>query len=237
MNTRSLDLEKSSNQYAYITDAAQTGLDITGDFTLEAWVKIEEISTNMVVVGKYSSATSQKSYMLFIDTNLDLTAYFSHDGVHHSNAKISNGVIDDYIGKWVHIAATADVSQGASGIQIYLNGQPQEMTTLSNFSTSVLNGTADFRIGSRFESANQDFFDGKIDEVRVWNDIRTANEIEQNFHKELVGNEANLQGYWKLNNNYLDETSNNNDLTAVNSPVFSYDIPFGNNAIFFGTNF
>jgi hypothetical protein len=43
MNTHSLDLELSSSQYAYITDANQTGLDITGDFTIEAWIKLNRL--------------------------------------------------------------------------------------------------------------------------------------------------------------------------------------------------
>jgi len=37
---------------------------------------------------------------------------------------------------------------------------------------------------------------------------------------------AGLVGYWRFENNYLDETTNNNDLTASGSPVFSTDIPF-----------
>jgi hypothetical protein len=60
----------------------------------------------------------------------------------------------------------------------------------------------------------------------MWDDIRTADEIRGNMNRELVGNETNLVGYWKFNNNYLDETSNNNDLTASGSPVFSTDYAF-----------
>ena len=33
-------------------------------------------------------------------------------------------------------------------------------------------------------------------------------------------------GYWRLENGYLDETSNDNDLTATNSPIFYQDVPF-----------
>lgn len=34
-------------------------------------------------------------------------------------------------------------------------------------------------------------------------------------------NDANLKGLWLLNNDWLDYTANNNDLTPVNSPVFN----------------
>jgi len=43
----------------------------------------------------------------------------------------------------------------------------------------------------------------------------------------LIGTETGLKGYWKLNDSLLDETTNNNDLTNVNSAVFSTDVPFG----------
>ena len=39
-------------------------------------------------------------------------------------------------------------------------------------------------------------------------------------------NEAGFAGYWKLNNNYDDKTSNGNDLTATNSPTFSTEVPY-----------
>jgi len=39
-------------------------------------------------------------------------------------------------------------------------------------------------------------------------------------------NEAGLVAYYKFNDSALDETSNNNDLTLVNSPTYSTDVPF-----------
>ena len=62
----------------------------------------------------------------------------------------------------------------------------------------------------------------------MWSDIRTASEIADNAGVELTGSEGNLVGYWKLNNDYTDETSNGNDLTASGSPVFSTNIPWEN---------
>ena len=39
-------------------------------------------------------------------------------------------------------------------------------------------------------------FDGKIDDIRIWNDTRTAAEIRENMHHKLAGNEANLVAYY-----------------------------------------
>ena len=52
-NTHSLDLELGSSQYAYIDNGDQSGLGVTGDFTIEAWVRIETFgATNHAIVGK-----------------------------------------------------------------------------------------------------------------------------------------------------------------------------------------
>lgn len=37
-NTHALTLVAASSQYAYISDASQTGLDLSTDFTFEMWL-------------------------------------------------------------------------------------------------------------------------------------------------------------------------------------------------------
>ncbi|MCF7836026.1 MAG: hypothetical protein K9M15_02800, partial [Candidatus Marinimicrobia bacterium] len=59
-----------------------------------------------------------------------------------------------------------------------------------------------------------------------WSDVRTAQEIADNWNTELNGDEENLVAYYKLNNSLLDETSNDNDLTNNNSCPFSTDVPW-----------
>ena len=90
--------------------------------------------------------------------------------------------------------------------------------------TSIVNSTAAFVIGT-FDGGT-DYLDGLIDDVRIWNAIRSATDIANARSAQLLGSETNLQGYWRLNNNYTDLTSNNNTLTASGSPVFSTDVPF-----------
>ena len=46
------------------------------------------------------------------------------------------------------------------------------------------------------------YFNGYIDEFRIWNVARTASEITSTMKHTLVGNEPGLTGYWKF-----DETS------------------------------
>ena len=42
-------------------------------------------------------------------------------------------------------------------------------------------------------------FNGLIDEVRIWDTIRTEAEINADMHREISGAEPNLLGYWRFN--------------------------------------
>ena len=91
----------------------------------------------------------------------------------------------------------------------------------------IFDSAAPFEIGHYQELDSEgDSFDGLMDDVRVWNVARTAEEIADNMHKELTGTEPGLVGYWRLNGDFADASGNGNDLTPVNGPGFSNDVPF-----------
>ena len=82
--------------------------------------------------------------------------------------------------------------------------------------------------------ASYGHIDGVMDDIRIWDDIRTQGEIQANDDTQLNGNEANLVAYWMLNNNSEDKGeitdpagSDSEDATLVNSPVYDTDVPFG----------
>jgi len=52
-------------------------------------------------------------------------------------------------------------------------------------------------------SQNAGWFNGQIDEFRVWNVARTQTQIQSNLHKTLVGNEANLVAYYNFDQTRL----------------------------------
>lgn len=230
-NTHSIDFERDNSQYLSIADGDQTGLNLTIDFTIEAWVKIETLPSvagaRFGIVAK-AAGGGDSSYALDLFDDDCLYLDFSDTGGGNAGditrVKSTNPVIDgDDVGKWVHFAASVDISQGASGIILYKNGSPIADTDVFNNATTIYDGGSAFTINFGWAG---EYLDGKIDDVRVWNDIRTAQEISDNYQKELVGDEANLVGYWKFNNSLLDETANNNDLTNNNGATFSTDVPF-----------
>lgn len=217
----SLDLELSSSQYASITDANQTGLDITGDLTAECWLKLEQTpataGASFDIMGKFLLAGNQGSWFIRLGSDNKFYFFTSSNG---SNLLFPSIDFTPTAGVWFHLATTYDASAGAH--ELYINGIKQG-STFTGGQTSLFNSTASFRISGYDGSTN--YVDGLIADARIWSDIRTATEILNNYKYRLIGNEANLVGYWQLDNDYLDKTSNNNDLTSSGSPVFSTTVP------------
>ncbi len=224
-NTHSLGLENSSSQYAIIGDTSQTGLNIANNITLEAWVKPDNLSINHIVL-THGDQVFKYSYYFSFRTNGKIEFVATENGILLENESVQFFSDDSQIsaGVWAHIAVTFAVSTVAC--KMYVNGSEISNTIGSTYNgpiNSIDSTKYDFQIGL---INNFQLYDGLVEEVRVWNDIRTAQEIADNYDKQLVGDEANLQGYWQFNGDYTDKTSNGNDLTAVNSPSFSSDVPF-----------
>lgn len=227
-NTHSVDLELSSSQYLSITDAAQTGLGLTGSFSLEFWAKVEQlpsVSARMTPLSKWGSGLRHYAIILTTDDKLQFTV--SDDGsdtVGHLLRYLSDNAI--VTTGWNHYAVTFDI--GSEAVLFYKNGVVTAATKTvgSTIGATLTNHNVPFYIGGLAITGYEELFDGKMKDVRVWSDVRTASEILANYRRNLVGNEANLVACWPLNNDLLDITANNNDLTNNNSATFATDIPF-----------
>lgn len=233
LGSYSLDLERSSSQYAAITDGSQTGLDITGDISIVGWVNLEALPSTLgstsaewyTIAGKYNTTGNQRSYGFWVDHLNQLRFTYSSDGTYGSVATDEDTdsavFTSSDVGKWVHIAVTVDVS--AKDIKFYRNGTEVAATQIQGTSTSIYNGSADFRVGSN--GASLQLFDGKQKHIRVYSDIRTPGEIVEDMNNSSI-TDANLQGEWSFENVYTDASGNGNTLTASGSPVFSStDVP------------
>jgi len=127
-------------------------------------------------------------------------------------------------GTYRHFAVTWDAS--ASTAILYVDAVA--IGTATGALTAIYDGTALLALAADYNSGGttRSFFDGLMDEVRVWNDIRTATEISSNKSVEIATNSANLQAYYQLDNSASDSTANANNLTLRNSPTYSTTVPF-----------
>jgi hypothetical protein len=231
-NTHSIysDRDATTSQGGLITDESQTGLDLSGNFTMEAWGKrtVDTVSGYIyLIVSKYLATGNQRGYWL-VYRNISgverISVNLSPNGTNIYRVDWSNTLTKD---TWTHLAVTCTIANSNSTkLTLYVNGSSEgngTLTTDPGSFSEIYNTTASFGLG--IGADNGSGWGGNIDDVRVWNVVRTSTEIENNYQTQLAGNESGLVGYWKLNNNYNDSTSNANHLTAYNSPTFSNDVP------------
>jgi hypothetical protein len=199
-STVAANLELSSSQYLSITDANQTGLDLQTDFTIEAWIKLEQLPSTVgdqfSIVAKSEINVPDRSYEFIIQANDEIRLNF-YDSSGNTTTFDCDTFLDSYdVGAWVHLAVTVDISVPSA--TFYINGSAASTTTVASDATSIKNNAKAFLVGARGTTAGviSDYFDGVIDEVRVWNDIRTAQEIADNYDRELTGSEAGLVAYY-----------------------------------------
>lgn len=177
------------------------------------------------------TGTTTPTINSILDSSLSTTTGYglrfavSSDGTSANSENYTMPLSTDYaIGTWNQFYVTWDAS--LSTATFYQDAV--SLGTRVGSKTAIDDGTAAFAVGCSFDgsSAYQDGFDGLLDDVHLFNDIRTASEILSNYGDELLGTEANLQSYYKLNNGYTDSSASSNTLSASGSPVFSTDVPF-----------
>ena len=170
-----------SNDYVTIPD--HVSLDLTNNYTIEAWIYPHSFNDKGGIVSKYHTA-SANGYLL----RLTSTSPFS--GLTLNEVSTSNGVLS--ANTWYHVAGVVD---GGSVI-IYVDGIEQ---SVSGTALSVISNSDPVRIGVDYITDPR-YFNGLIDEVRIWSDVRTEQEIIENMCISLTGNEDGLRAYYTFDN-------------------------------------
>jgi len=221
-NTRALNLVRASTQGGVITNAAQTGLNFTGDFTVESYIKLTSNTDSMDLLTKWLGTGNQRSYIVRLSPASNLVElYVSPDGTAVTSASISYTF--PTAGTSFHIAVGYDASAGLMKLEI--NGVLINTAT-GTLATSIFNSTADVTVG--YLTGGTNAFNGVLDHYRVWGEYRSTADILANMNVSIVTDAANLKANWKFNGNLLDSTTNNNDLTAFNAPTYVAPL-FGSN--------
>ncbi|MCX6232593.1 MAG: peptide-N-glycosidase F-related protein [Bacteroidetes bacterium] len=138
---------------------------------------------------------------------------------------------------WQHYAWVYD----GSAVKLYLNGNLVGSTAASGSFPAI--NTAAFVIGLSPATGYNFYYKGGIDEVTLWKKALTQAEIQYMQTHEPVGNEQDLQLYYKFNQGV--PGANNGNITkltnevAANTPTYDGDITNfamnGNTSNFIGT--
>jgi PAS domain S-box-containing protein len=98
------------------------------------------------------------------------------------------------LNQWVHLAAVS----GAWGMKLYLNGMLfGQVDYAGSFAAMKPSGT---NYLGRSTWSNDVDFRGRIGEVRIWNAVRTEEQIRAGMFQTLTGKEPGLFGLWNFAN-------------------------------------
>lgn len=125
--------------------------------------------------------------------------------------------------RWHHVALMFNADAGV--FEGYLDGAKfgsvSPPSLVDDHNNSI--GIGANRGGTKFHdgdsgSQSVDGFEGRIDEVRIWNEPRTASQIQNNRDALLTGDENGLIAYWSLEDEggstATDQTGNGHDGTV-----------------------
>ncbi len=127
----------------------------------------------------------------------DVYIGLKYDGGQHIlswNGWDACGVTDIPANQWTHIAIVLNNNTLEA---MYINGISENFSLGGN--PISLPSSDEWVIGNMTWSSSPYRWHGMIDEIRIWNTARTANQISDFYNKELNGNEQGLYIYWNFN--------------------------------------
>jgi hypothetical protein len=158
-----------------------SSLDITGPLTVDAWVLINRLNPQIgkswpVVWKGTSSADITTPYALGLLGNLNQMYGIVANG---SSENLVTGTTTLQTGTWYHVALVAD----GTFVRLYVNGTldgsvPQTVSPFVN--------TATLRVGG-IAGSTVNIWDGKIDELEIFNRALSQNEIAEIYTAGSLG--------------------------------------------------
>lgn len=233
-NVSALDFASPSSEYVTFGTAADLG---QATFTLELWFRRDGagVTTSsgsggvtavpLLCKGRGESDGNNRdcNYFFGIRSGDQVLAADFEDTASGLNHPVV-GTTPIQTGVWYHVAATYD----GTTWRLYLNG--------------ILDGSAVANATPRFDSiqhasiataltstgAAQGYFDGVIDEARIWNFARSESEIQDTLYDELTSG-TGLIGRWGLDENTGTVAGNSiaggSNGTLVNTPTWVPGFP------------
>ncbi|NCC23171.1 MAG: LamG domain-containing protein [Alphaproteobacteria bacterium] len=192
---QALDFD-STNDYVEID--AGTSLDSLGAITMSAWIRPESAGEggSAWVMGRDGTIN-----IATLDTGSKIGVRVSRWNTTPGLWSTTNSVLSPY-GNWLHVAATYSFTSIANVPDLYVNGERVQVNETQAPVGSLSADSGMWYVGSNSPAATFTF-DGQIDDVKIYDKILGADEIDQMYQDGLRARmETAKIGHWPL-----DETS------------------------------
>jgi len=130
-------------------------------FTLAGWIRPNNVTPEISLFGQYDLielGISNQYNKIVLDTNAGGTV-------------VATGYLP--IGKWSHVAATGNGVE----MKLYINGN--EVASGGSATADYGNNSEVFKIGEGVLESNDDYFDGRVDDVRIFSRAMCPEEIRR----------------------------------------------------------
>jgi murein DD-endopeptidase MepM/ murein hydrolase activator NlpD/sugar lactone lactonase YvrE len=171
---------------SYGTLPYHASLSFGGALTIEGWLFLDAYAswaplvTKGVTTGEYSLRQDSGGHLQF----------YANDGTSHTRISCNSLTVLP-LSRWTHVAATFD---GVT-ISLYLNGGLDQTCTTADVLYSNTEGLV---IGADLPEIAE-YLRGAVDEIRVWNTVRTVAELQAGMNNQLSAAEPGLVALLHLN--------------------------------------
>ncbi len=161
--------------------------------TVEAWIRLSETGRLQFIVTDATDDFNEGFSLLIDDGNRVLWVVAKSQS--DKSFLLGTTALQPEI--WYHVAGVYDADNSVS--RIYVNGV--EDASADYDAGITYSGGPSLLLGAQVKFFNRQgrFFNGAIDEVRIWNFARSGDEIAAEKDFEIEPDLQGLLGYWRLN--------------------------------------
>lgn len=248
VNSKSLSFDGTNDFAKWASNTVITNLIGGGDFSWSYWTKMSAFVTSgsgynstlfyalnfygaglstfiIGAIGEVSHGSqARKLVCQSIRGSGAGSAFFNWT----SDASISSALSDD---AWHHIVFTFDNSGSSRLVTCYIDGNAIAGTNVTTDNSGASFSSMDFgniALGSQTFNAGSDAFDAnELDEISCYNAVLSSSNVTDIYNSGVPKDESsrsNLVGYWRLEDDGSDSSSNSNTLT-IDGASFTTDVP------------
>lgn len=190
-------------------------LNPTDQITVELWAYSDVFDRSQwqefVMKGGNSAPSEPRQYYLRPYNDRGTAQFLIHDPSDNTLRESSDDTLVN--GNWYHVAGTYD----GDVLKIYINGGLQGTDTVGTI--SIVQSSEVLAFG-RLGSIDAEYYQGQLDEIRIWNVARTQEQLQSTMNDTLGPEYYNnpssgLIGYWRFDEatdtTAFDLTGNHND--------------------------
>ena len=196
---------------------------LSNNATWMAWVNCNDLNTPQIISSKWvNSQNTQWAFGRYHQNNLSGEFYLTLRASNGNyNAHYSNG-FNLQINEWSHISIVWNLDS----LYFYKNGVLLNVEYTGQYSLRQTSG--DLLIGAQNSSPHEYFWNGKLDDIQIWNKALTQDEIQNYLNCPPENNEIGLIRYWSFEEGSgttaYDQTSNGNNGT-INGAAYDTNVP------------